>query len=203
MEPRVDNDREVVDLFNRRNRVTVETPDELLAKVAKGDEAAFARLHDLLVARVYGIVRSVLRDPARSEEVAQEALLELWRTAPRYEPRLGSATTWALTIAHRRAVDRVRSEEASRRRDDRDANDLTREPAPDPGAVVVDLIERERVVEALGELTEPQRESIELAYFGGHTHREVAALLDLPLGTVKTRIRDGLVRLRDRLEVVS
>ena len=167
-----------------------------------GLDTALARLLQP-VERVFGIVRSILRDPARSEEVTQEVMLELWRTAPRYERRLGAATSWALTIAHRRAVDRVRSEQASRNRDERHALEHAGATAPDTGAVVVDLLDRERVANALGELTEPQRESIELAYFGGHSHSEVAALLDLPLGTVKTRIRDGLVRLRDRLEVTS
>lgn len=203
MEQRINHDQEVVDLFSRRSRSAPSTADDLIVLVARGDDAAFAQLYDLLIGRILGVVRSVLRDPARAEEVTQEVMLELWRTAPRYERRLGSASTWALTIAHRRAVDRVRSEEASRRRDDRDAKDLTRPVAPEPGAVVVDLIDRERVVRALSELTDPQRESIELAYFGGHSHSEVAALLDLPLGTVKTRIRDGMVRLRDRLEVMS
>jgi len=203
MNARTDKDQEVVDLFNRRGRSNVRAADQLLSQVAKGDEEAFAQFYDLVIARVFGLVRSVLRDPARSEEVTQEVMLELWRSAPRYQPSLGSATTWALTIAHRRAVDRVRSEQASRDRDDRHARNNPEGTAADTESVVIDLLDRERVVRALGELTEPQRESIELAFFGGHSHSEVAALLDLPLGTVKTRIRDGLVRLRDRLEVIS
>lgn len=203
MESRVSKDQEVIDLLTRRGRSLPQSADDLLVKVAKGDQEAYAELYEILVERVFGVIRSILRDPARSEEVTQEVMLELWRTAPRYERRLGTATTWALTIAHRRAVDRVRSEQASRNRDDRHALDTAGLNAPDTAGVVIDLLDRERVVKALGELTDPQRESIELAYFGGHSHSEVAALLDLPLGTVKTRIRDGLVRLRDRLEVMS
>ena len=203
MNARISKDSEVVDLFSRRSRSATAGADDLLARAAKGDQVAFAEFYDCLAGRVFGIVRSVVRDPARSEEVTQEVMLELWRTAPRYERRLGSATTWALTIAHRRSVDRVRSEQASRSREDRHAQQNPEAPAPDTSSVVIDLLDRERVVQALTELTEPQRESIELAFFGGHSHSEVAALLDLPLGTVKTRIRDGLVRLRDRLEVTS
>ncbi len=196
----------MVDLLSRRKRqvtVTSGGPDALLTRVARGDESAFGEFYDLLVARVFGVVTSVLRDPARSEEVTQEVMVELWRTAPRYDASLGSAATWAITIAHRRAVDCVRSEQARRTRDDRHVIDNPAEPTPDAAAFVVDLLDRERVVEALSELTAPQRESIELAFFGGHTHPEVAVLLGLPLGTVKTRIRDGLIRLRDRLEVPS
>ncbi|MFN8049897.1 MAG: ECF RNA polymerase sigma factor SigK [Acidimicrobiales bacterium] len=203
MEARISKDQEVVDLLSRRGRSEVRGADELLADAAKGDEAAFAQFYDIVVARVFGIVRSVLRDPARSEEVTQEVMLELWRTAPRYQRDLGSATTWALTIAHRRAVDRVRSEQAGRDREERHALQNPEVPEPDTSNVVIDLLDRERVVRALAELTDTQRESIELAFFGGHSHSEVAALLELPLGTVKTRIRDGLVRLRDRLEVMS
>ncbi len=176
-------------------------PDELLRRASRGDEAAFAEFYDLVIDRVFGLVRSVLRDPARSEEVTQEVMLELWRTASRFEASRGSATTWATTIAHRRAVDRVRSEEASRRRDHRVAVRDGEPPSPDVASLVEGRLDRERVIRALAELTETQRESVELAFFGGYSHSEIAAMLDLPLGTVKTRIRDGLIRLRDRLEV--
>ena len=207
MDARVGKDQEVVDLLSRRARSEARSEalgaDDFLAAAAKGDEAAFAQFYDLVITRVFGIIRSVLRDPARSEEVTQEVMLELWRTAPRYERSIGSATTWALTIAHRRAVDRVRSEQASRDREIRHVEQNPEVDAPDTSTVVIDLLDRERVVRALDELTDSQRESIELAFFGGHSHSEVAALLELPLGTVKTRIRDGLVRLRDRLEVMS
>jgi len=180
-----------------------EGPDELLARVARGDREAFARFHDLVVGRVHGIVRSVVRDPARSEEVTQEVMVELWRTAPRYDAARGRATTWALTIAHRRAVDCVRSEQASRDREQRHAVANVDAPVEDVGVAVEAGLDRARVRRALAELTAAQRESIELAFYAGHTHAEVAALLGLPLGTVKTRIRDGLIRLRDRLEVTA
>jgi RNA polymerase sigma-70 factor, ECF subfamily len=177
--------------------------DDLLSQAARGDEAAYAEFYDAVVDRVFGLIRSVVRDPARSEEVTQEVMLELWRTAPRFTATRGSATTWALTIAHRRAVDRVRSEVASRARDERVAVRDARGDEPDVAALVVDSLDRERVGRAMAELTETQRESVELAFFGGYSHREVAAMLELPLGTVKTRIRDGLIRLRDRLEVAT
>lgn len=178
-------------------------PDELLERAARGDEPAFAAFYDLMIDRVFGLVRSVVRDPARSEEVTQEVMLELWRTAPRFSAERGSAATWALTVAHRRAVDRVRSEQSSRDRDLRVAVRDAEPPVADVAGVVEDRLDRERVGRALAELTETQRQAVELAFFGGYTHREVAAMLDLPLGTVKTRVRDGLIRLRDRLEVAS
>jgi RNA polymerase sigma-70 factor (ECF subfamily) len=198
-----DHDAEVVALRGARSAVAPPDADELLARVGRGDRVAFAAFHDLIVSRVYGVIRSVLRDPARSEEVTQEVMLELWRTAPRYQPSMGRATTWSLTIAHRRAVDRVRSEQSSRDREQRHAESHPEVPVVDVSVTVEDRFDRARVRKALGELTAAQRESIELAFFAGHSHSEVAALLDLPLGTVKTRIRDGLIRLRDRLEVMA
>jgi RNA polymerase sigma-70 factor (ECF subfamily) len=174
-----------------------------LEQAARGDEAAFAGFYDVVASRVFGLVRSVVRDPARAEEVTQEVMLELWRTAPRFDSARGSAVTWALTIAHRRAVDRVRSEQASRDRDERVAVRDAVMPEADVAMLVEDRLDRERVGRALDELTDAQRRSVELAFYGGYSHREVAALLDLPLGTVKTRIRDGLIRLRDRLEVAT
>jgi RNA polymerase sigma-70 factor (ECF subfamily) len=141
----------------------------------------------------------VLRDPAQAEEVAQEVMLEIWRTASRFEPGRGSAQSWMATIAHRRAVDRVRAAQAAARRDDQAA---PREAGYDGVAEAVEAkLESERVRRCLGSLTELQRESIVLAYYGGYTYREVAGLLGLALGTVKTRMRDGLIRLRDCLGV--
>ncbi len=170
---------------------------ELVAS-ARGDTAAFERLYDLCSSGVYGLIRRILRDRFQSDEVMQEVMLEVWRLAPRFDPRLGTATAWIMTIAHRRAVDRVRSEVAEQGRVERAgarAEVVTGSVHED----VVDELDRQRVRGALEHLTELQRASVELAYFGGLTHTEIAALLDVPLGTVKTRIRDGLIRLRDAL----
>ena len=169
-----------------------------MQRVAQGDEAAFAELYDHLSPLVYGVVLKVLRDPAQSEEVAQEVFVELWRTATRFDRSKASVRTWASTVAHRRAVDRVRSEQASRERDDRDAVRVV-VPHDSVVAEVESSIDQHRVRKALATLTESQRQAVELAYFGGNTYREVAVLLGVPEGTVKTRIRDGMIRLRDEL----
>ena len=172
----------------------------LLALVARGDHQAFELVYGELAGPVYGVVRQVLRDPAQSEEIAQEVLLEIWRTASRFDPAKGSPAAWALTIAHRRAVDRVRSETASSRREVKAAADLDGE-YDDVAEVVAATLDRQRVRCCLDGLTELQRESIKLAYYGGYSHQQVARLLGVALGTVKTRIRDGLIRMRDCLEV--
>jgi RNA polymerase sigma-70 factor, ECF subfamily len=174
-------------------------PGDLLVRVARGDEAAFDALYDQLAPRVYGLCRRILRDPAQAEEVAQEALVEVWRTAGRYDPAKGSAASWVLTIAHRRAVDRVRSEQASTDRERRVATEEV--PYDDVVEQATARLERQQVRRCLQSLTDLQREAITLAYYRGYSYREVADLLGAGLPTVKTRMRDGLIRLRDCLGV--
>ncbi len=172
---------------------------ELLGRVARGDSAAFAGLYDALSGPVYGLARRVVRDPERAEDVAQEVFLEVWRKAPTYEPSKGTAKTWILTIAHRRAVDAVRRNEASRKYEARTVADDVPEDGPGDGLLVRE--EQQQVRDCLGTLTELQLESVQLAYYQGYTYNEVATLLDKPLPTIKTRMRDGLIRLRDCMEV--
>jgi RNA polymerase sigma-70 factor (ECF subfamily) len=175
--------------------------DELLRAVGRGDDSAFARLYDLLSPRVFGLARRVLRDPAQAEEMAQEVLVEVWRTAPRFDPERGSGLSWVLTIAHRRTVDRVRSEQASADRLQKVAATSAQIPYDEVADKVGSRLERQQVRRCLDGLTELQREAITLAYYGGHTYREVSTLLAIALPTVKTRMRDGLIRLRDCLSV--
>ncbi|MDX2594365.1 sigma-70 family RNA polymerase sigma factor [Streptomyces sp. WI03-4A] len=176
---------------------------QLVREVALGDQEAFAAVYDAVAGSVLGVVRAVLRDQAQSEEVAQDVLVEVWRTAPRYRPDRGTAINWILTLAHRRAVDRVRSVEAAAARDSKAAL-LARTPEYDQVTEQVEIrLEQEQVRRCLRTLTELQRQSLTLAYYRGLTYRQVAEALALPLGTVKTRLRDGLIRLRDCLGVTA
>jgi RNA polymerase sigma-70 factor, ECF subfamily len=172
----------------------------LLTRVARGDQAAFEAVYDAMAGPVYGLINRVVRDPAQSEEVSQEVLLEVWRTAARFDPARGTAATWVMTIAHRRAVDRVRSATAAAAREVKSA-----EVPASNGDEVADTVEAsldaERVRRCLDGLTEPQRESITLAYYGGYSYRQVGERLGVALSTIKTRIRDGLIRMRDCLGV--
>ncbi|MGW5561145.1 ECF RNA polymerase sigma factor SigK [Micromonospora sp. NPDC003944] len=175
--------------------------DELLLRVARGDEAAFATLYDAMAGKVLGLARRVLRDPAQAEEVTQEVMVEVWRTAGRFDTGRGSASALILTMAHRRAVDRVRSEQARTNRTEQVAATETHVPYDEVVEDVTARLEREQVRRCLGRLTPVQRESVTLAYYGGHTYREVAEKLQTPLPTVKTRMRDGLIRMRDCLGI--
>ncbi|MEU8821666.1 ECF RNA polymerase sigma factor SigK [Actinoplanes sp. NPDC048796] len=171
----------------------------LLAAVARGDEKAFDRLYELVAPRVYGLIRRVLRDPAQAEEVAQEVLVEVWRSAARFDPAQGSATAWVFTIAHRRAVDRVRSEQAAADRTLKAGAAAIDTPFDEVADEVAVRLERRQVRHCLDGLTELQRQVVTLAYYHGHSYPQVAELLGAPLPTVKTRMRDGLIRLRDCL----
>ena len=173
--------------------------DELLPAVAVGDEVAYEALYDQASGWVLGAVRKVLRDPAQAEEVMQEVLLEIWRTASRFDPQQGSGVSWVMTMAHRRAVDRVRSERSHTTRELRAATATI--DYDDVIEAVEASLDRQRVLRCLTSLTDRQRECVALAYYSGYTYREVAELLEVPAGTVKTRMRDGLIKLRDCLGV--
>lgn len=171
---------------------------ELVRRAGRGDQTAFAECYDRLSATVYGVVLKVVRDPAQAEEVTQEVFVEIWRQATRFDSSRGSVRSWVVTMAHRRAVDRVRSEQKSRDRTTRDAAQAITEH-DDVATTIETAFDRARVRRSLAQLSDLQREALELAYYGGHTYREVAALLDVAEGTVKSRIRDALIRLRDEL----
>lgn len=171
--------------------------EALVALVARSDETALAELYDRVGPSAYGLAYRVLRDQALAEDAVQEAFLGLWRSAGSFVPERAKASTWILTLVHRRAVDVVRREE--RRRTE------TLESAPEPAEGAADeavwlRLERERVQGALAQLPDNQREAIELAYYGGFTQSELADRLGEPLGTIKSRMFSGLARLRELLD---
>lgn len=173
----------------------------LLLRVADGDRSPFAAVYDALSARAFGLILRVLVDRAQSEEVLQEVFLEVWQSAARFTPNRGQGRSWVLTIAHRRAVDRVRSSQSSTDRDVR-AGFRDMDVAYDDVSERVELkMEGRRVVDALATLPDAQKEALTLAYFGGYSQSEIATLVGAPLGTVKTRMRDGLSRLRMEMGV--
>jgi RNA polymerase sigma-70 factor, ECF subfamily len=167
---------------------------------ARGDEAALAGLYDALSPAVFGLAKRVVRDPSRAEEITQDVFLSVWRFATRFDPAKGSARTWILTLTHRRAVDVVRADAAASRREQRAgaAHDTPYDTVLEEAS---SRLEGEQVRDCLETLTDLQRESVLLAYYGGYTYPEVSTLLDVKLPTVKTRMRDGLIRLRDCLGV--
>ncbi|HPU02872.1 MAG TPA: ECF RNA polymerase sigma factor SigK [Microbacteriaceae bacterium] len=190
----------------------IETPEDgtaedlagaLLVRVATGDQSAFAALYDMLSARAFGLILRVLINRSQSEEVLQEVFLEVWQSAARFAPNKGQGRTWIFTIAHRRAVDRVRASQASSDRDVRvGSRDI--DIAHDSVAEQVELgIAATSVTAALGTLPEAQRETLVLAYYGGYSQSEIAVLVGAPLGTIKTRMRDGLTRLRNEMGVTG
>jgi RNA polymerase sigma-70 factor (ECF subfamily) len=175
--------------------------ETLLGRAAHQDADAFAAFYDLTKARVYGLVLRILRDPGYSQETTQDIFLHVWRNAAKYDPAAGSAMAWLLTVAHGRAVERVRSEEAGRRREDRYGAASIDRPRDDVSDAVIVGEDRRRVADCLSSLTDVQRECIDLAYYGGLTYPEVAARLSANLSTVKSRIRDALRGLRNCLAV--
>lgn len=175
--------------------------DVLLRRVARRDADAFAALYDATRSRAFGLVTRVLRDRGYSEETTQEVYLQVWRSADTYDPAAGTPLSWLMTLAHRRAVDRVRSEQAAGARESR-YGAASLEPAVD---IVSDTVivsdEQRRVAACLDGLTDLQRECIELAYYDGLTYPQVSERLSANLATVKSRMRDGLRSLRNCLGV--
>lgn len=170
--------------------------DGLLVRVAQGDESAFVGVYDALVVPVMGLAYRILRDEAQAEEVTQDVMLEVWRKADRFRPDRGAAKSWVLTLAHRRAVERVRSVRAGVERE-RKAAQLSHQTAFDEVVEAVEeREERARVYRCLVSLVNTQRLPLVLAYYQGLTYAEVAEALSTPAGTVKTRMRTGLRRLR-------
>jgi RNA polymerase sigma-70 factor (ECF subfamily) len=176
--------------------------NDLLVKVGRGDEAAFAALYDDLGSSVFGLARRVIRDPARAEEIAQEVFIQVWQSAARFDPAKGTAKSWLLTLAHRRAVDAVRHDQAATNRENK--YDWSSGPDFDEVEETVSItLEHEQVKRCLDGLTELQREAVTLAYYQGYTYAEVATSLNANTATIKTRMRDGIVRLRDCMGVVA
>ncbi|NJC22959.1 RNA polymerase sigma-70 factor (ECF subfamily) [Arthrobacter pigmenti] len=174
---------------------------ELLGRIARQDRNAFAEFYTQTSRRVYGLARRVLIDPELSEDTTQEVYLQVWNMADRFNPEAGSPMAWLMTLAHRRAVDKVRSEQSSSEREARYGAAMQVKDHDDVVDTVTQRLEAEAVVECLETLTETQQESVRLAYYGGLTYREVAEKLGVAVPTIKSRIRDGLIRLKTCLGV--
>lgn len=175
----------------------------VLARVVDGDQEAFAELYDETSPLVHGTALRVLRDPDLAAELTQDVMVEIWRTAARFDPARGSVLAWVATMGHRRAIDLVRSVQAARERDTTIGIQSYERPHDEVAETVVSNEERDRVAGCLGSLSELQREAVMSAYYGGRTYREVAETTGAALPTIKSRIRDGLLRLRDCLGVSS
>ncbi|WP_043441087.1 ECF RNA polymerase sigma factor SigK [Arthrobacter sp. L77] len=174
---------------------------DLLSRIAGQDRAAFALFYEQTSKRVYGLARRVLIDPDLSEDATQEVYLQVWNTADRFNPALGSPMAWLMTLAHRRAVDKVRSEQSATDREARYGAATQTVDHDDVVDTVTQRLEAESVVRCLDTLTATQQESVKLAYYGGLTYREVAEKLGVAVPTIKSRIRDGLLRLKTCLGV--
>jgi RNA polymerase sigma-70 factor (ECF subfamily) len=180
------------------------TAEQLILAAARGETEAFGQLYDLFAPAVWQVVKRVVRDPRLSEDVTQEVFVQLWQNASKFDPERGSGRAFTLTLAHRRAVDAVRKEQTYRDATERAARlEPAAAPAPDAARLALSRIDRTTVRGALASLSAPQRRCIELAYFGGLSQSQIASTLDIPLGTVKTRVREGLIRLRDAIGVPS
>jgi RNA polymerase sigma-70 factor (ECF subfamily) len=172
------------------------TDEDVLARVARADEAALAELYDRFGRVAYGLAYRMLRDAALAEDAVQDAFLAVWRTAVSFDPNRGKASTWILTLAHRRAVDVVRREDRRRGQPLDDAPAASGEGADETAGV---REQRRSVQAALARLPAEQREALELAYYGGLSQSELAERLGVPLGTVKSRMFAALSKLRDVL----
>lgn len=170
--------------------------NDLLVASASGDTHAFSEFYDALAPLVYGVTLHVLRNPALAEEVAQDVFVEVWSKAAHFDPARGSARTWVGRIAHGRAVDRLRSHIASVERDDREATLRAALRGDDVETDALDRAESQRLRAAVAAIGEPHSTAVELAFFGGLTHAELAESTGVPLGTAKTRVRDGVRKLK-------
>jgi RNA polymerase sigma-70 factor (ECF subfamily) len=187
--------------FAARLPIVTADLDALLRRVAQRDVEAFAAFYDNTRARVFGLVTRVLRDPGYSEETTQDVYLQVWNNASGYDPTAGSPLAWLMTLAHRRAVDRVRSEQAASQRESRYGAATVDVPADQVAEAVIHLDERRQVTACLDSLTDVQRECIQLAYYEGLTYVQVSNRLAANLATIKSRMRDAIRGLRTCLGV--
>jgi RNA polymerase sigma factor (sigma-70 family) len=180
-----------------RHDLTHLSDEALVALVARSSEDALAEVYDRFGGVAYGLALRIVRDRSLAEDAVQEAFMAVWRSAPRFVPERARASTWILTLVHRRAVDLVRAQE--RRRAEPIAEDFEAEGSDSAEEAALRGFDRERIREALRQLPDPQREALELAYYGGFTQSELAGKLGQPVGTIKSRMFNGLGRLRELL----